>query len=188
MAYAQSTQKKMKKNVCSTEWEEKVNNFRSIRTIDELVSEVYQNPTLIESIIVHIENPNRTVAWRTAWIIDKLSTKKPSLIEPYHKTLVEMLKKTGSNSIRRHLTKILGANPTKECEDGELIDKCLNWVIHPKIPIAVKANAMQLLFELCKIYPELIPEFRIVVEEGLPTGSAGYKSRARMILKAIDNG
>ena len=98
-----------------------------------------------------------------------------------------MLKKTKNNSIRRLFTKILGANLTKECEDGEIIDKCLNWIIQPKIPVAVKANAMQLLFEICKVYPELIPEFRMVVEEGLPAGSKGYKSKARNLLKTIDN-
>ena len=177
----------MKTSNYASDWCERIDNLRSIETIDEIVSEIYQNPALIDEIIGFVENHNPTVAWRTAWILDKLSVKKPSLIVPYHKTLVGMLKKTNNNSIRRLFTKILGANLTKDCEDGELIDKCLNWIIHPKIPIAVKANAMQLLFELCRIYPELIPEFRMVVEEGLPTGSKGYKSKARNLLKAIDN-
>ena len=171
----------------TSDWTERIDNLRSINTIDEIVSEIYQNPVLIDEVIMYIENPNPTIAWRTAWIIDKLSVKKPALIEPYHKTLVGMLKKTKNNSIRRLFTKILGANLTKECEDGELIDKCLNWIIQPKIPVAVKANAMQLLFEICKVYPELIPEFRMVVEEGLPAGSKGYKSKARNLLKTIDN-
>ena len=169
----------------ASDWSERISNLRSIGMIDEIVAEIYQNPALIDAIIIHIENPAPTVAWRTAWIIDKLAVKNKLLIEPYHKILVGMLKKTNNNSIRRHLTKILSANPTKECEDGELIDKCLNWIIHPKVPVAVKANAMQLLFEICKVYPELIPEFRMVVEEGLPTGSQGYKSKARKMLKGL---
>ena len=169
----------------AADWPEKINNLKSIGMIDQIAGEVYQNPALIDAIIIHIEHFDSTVAWRTAWIIDKLSVKNPSLIEPYHKMLVGMLKKTKNNSIRRHLTKILGTNPTKECEDGELIDKCLNWIIHTKVPVAVKANTMQLLYELCKLYPELIPEFRMVIEEGLPTGSNGYKSRARKILKQL---
>ena len=182
-----STGKKITQENYSSDWSERINNLRSIGTIDEIVSEIYQNPTLISEAITYIENPNPTIAWRTAWIIDKLSVKKTALIEPYHKTLVGILKKTGNNSIRRLLAKILAANPTKDCEDGELIDKCLNWIIQPKIPVAVKANVMQLLFEICRTYPELIHEFRMVVEEGLPTGSKGYKSKARNLLKAIDN-
>ena len=166
-------------------WPERISNLQTFRMIDDLVNEIYQTPELVEEIIIHLTNSNQTVAWRTAWIIDKMSVKNRFLIEPHHKALVSVLKKTPNNSIRRHLTKILAANLTKECEDGELIDKCLNWIIHPKVPVAVKANTMQLLYKLCKLYPELIPEFCLVIEEGIPTGSQGYKTKARNILKSL---
>ena len=47
-------------------WSERISNLRSIDMIDKIVAEIYQNPALIDEIIIHIENPNPIVAWRTA--------------------------------------------------------------------------------------------------------------------------
>ena len=164
---------------------EELLTIRSSGMSEDFAHRLMQNPSSIASMIDQIENTNPVVAWRAAWIIDKLSDQYPHLLRPHHPKLLTILKKTTSNGVRRHLTRILSGNFSEVCEDGELVDLCLEWIFLPKIPVAVKANAMTLMLELTKIYPDLIPELKTAIEAGLETASPGYKSRARKVLKKL---
>jgi hypothetical protein len=160
-------------------------NIRSGGMSEAFASRLHHNPDSIPEMIDQIESSNPIVAWRAAWVIDKLAEKHAILLLPHHTRLVNLLKETQSNGVRRHLTRILGNNPSKACEDGKLVDLCMEWIFLPKIPVAVKANAMQLMLELCKVYPDLIPELRLAIEAGLDEGSPGYKSRAKKVLQSL---
>lgn len=148
-------------------------------------SRLNQNPASIPDMIDQMENSNPVIAWRAGWVMEKLADIEPRLLIPYHLRLVTILKKTKVNGLRRHLTRILGSYPSKACEDGELVDLCLEWIYLPKIPVAVKANAMTLMLELCKIYPDLRPELKLAIESGFDSATPGYKSRAKKILQYL---
>jgi len=160
-------------------------NIRSGGMSEAFACRLHQNPASIPEMIDQIKSSNPMVAWRAAWILDKLAEKHAASLLPHHSQLVDLLKETQSNGVRRHLTRILGNNPSKACEDGKLVDLCLEWILLPKIPVAVKANAMLLMLGICKIYPDLIHELRLAIEAGLEEGSPGYKSRAKKVLQKL---
>jgi hypothetical protein len=164
---------------------EELLSIRSSGMSEDFAHRLMQDPNSIPAMINQIENTNPVAAWRAAWVIDKLSEQHPQLLLPHHPRLLSILKTTSSNGVRRHITRILAGNFSKACEDGELVDLCLQWIFLPKIPVAVKANAMTLMLELTKIYPDLIPELKIAIEAGLETASPGYKSRARKVLQRL---
>ncbi|MDR2928296.1 MAG: hypothetical protein LBV41_08895 [Cytophagaceae bacterium] len=166
-------------------WPNTVRNLQSTGMIDRIAAALLKSPALIGEITLYLRMPEQTVAWRTAWIIDKIAEKNTTLITPFHAVFVDALKVTPHNGVRRHLLKILGNSPTQACEDGELIDKCFEWIVHPKIPVAVKANAMELIYRLCCIYPELATELTLVIEDGFLTGTAGYRCKGKNILKLL---
>ena len=45
---------------------------------------------------------------------------------------------------------------------------------------------MTVLGQLCKDYPELIPELKLCIEERLPYASAGFLSRAKKVRREIE--
>ena len=53
-------------------------------------------------------------------------------------------------------------------------------------PIAVRAFSMTVLFNIGKEQPDLLPELRLMIEDLLPYGSPGIKSRGRRTIQAID--
>jgi hypothetical protein len=49
----------------------------------------------------------------------------------------------------------------------------------------VKVFGMTVLANLCEKLPELKNELRIIIEDQMPYGSAGFKSRGSKILKKL---
>ncbi len=68
---------------------------------------------------------------------------------------------------------------------GLTAELCFNFLNSGQESIAVKANAMTVLFNIVKKYPDLKEELKITIEEQLPFGSTGFKNRGSKILKAL---
>ncbi len=67
--------------------------------------------------------------------------------------------------------------------DGDLADLCFGYLADPKEPIAIRCGSMTVLEKICRRVPELKSELRLLLEEHLEHGSAGFKSRAKTVLK-----
>ncbi len=160
-------------------------SLRSGEMSQEFANRLLLNPELIPEMIGQMEHKNPVIAWRAAWILDKLSESSPKVLVAYHPELVRILMQTPLNGIRRHLTKILGNCPSPACEDGQLVNCCLEWILLPKMPVAVKVNAMTLMLAISNTYPELKSELKIAIESGMEGATPGYKSRALKILKTL---
>lgn len=65
------------------------------------------------------------------------------------------------------------------------MDICFNYLESPTEALAVKVFSLSVLGNLAKLYPGIIPELKLIIEEQLPNQSAGYKSRAKKVLKQI---
>jgi hypothetical protein len=55
----------------------------------------------------------------------------------------------------------------------------------PKEAIAIRCSSMSILEKICNRIPELQPELRLILEEQLEHGSAGFKSRAKRVLSRL---
>jgi hypothetical protein len=52
-------------------------------------------------------------------------------------------------------------------------------------PIAIKVFSMTVLFNISKNVPEFRDELAIIIEDQMPYGSAGFKSRGKKTLKGL---
>jgi hypothetical protein len=143
-----------------------------------------QNSEIL-ALIDYMQSPSNKLAWRAGWVVDNFAKTYPSDIIPYIPELIRILNCTKNNSIKRHITRILSSQPPNLYEDGELIENCFCWIIDKNIPIAVKANAMSVAFNLCKIYPELTNELILTIESCFDTASIGVKNRGKKIIKEL---
>ena len=67
-----------------------------------------------------------------------------------------------------------------------MINTCFKFLESSTEALAVKVFSMTVLSNLAKQYPEIVPEIKIVIEDQLPHQSAGFKSRAKKVLKDLD--
>jgi hypothetical protein len=55
----------------------------------------------------------------------------------------------------------------------------------PAEAVAVKAFSLTVLGKLAKIYPDIMPELKLLIEDQLPNQTAAFKVRAKQILKTL---
>ena len=126
------------------------------------------------------------VAQRAAWSVSWAARKKPAMMLPYIKDLVDQLKGNAVHAaVVRNTVRILEAIDIPEAYHGEVMDCCFKLVEEPTTAVAIKAFSLTALFNLSKQYPEIKPELKLVIEERKDNETAAFKVRANKILKAL---
>ena len=66
------------------------------------------------------------------------------------------------------------------------MDICFRFVEDPNEKVAVKAFSLTVLYNLSRKHPDIIPEVKLLIEQQMPHQTAGFKSRAKKILKEME--
>ncbi|MBE9460522.1 hypothetical protein ACFP1I_02570 [Dyadobacter subterraneus] len=126
------------------------------------------------------------VAQRAAWSVSWAAQKKPEIVQPYIRVLVDQLKRNDvHNAVIRNSLRILEDLIIPEEFHGEVMDACFHFLQKRETAIAIKAFALTVLFNLSKIYPEIKNELRIIIEENMEYETAAYRSRGKKILARL---
>jgi HEAT repeat protein len=124
------------------------------------------------------------VTQRAAWVVAHCGKSHPELITPYIEPMIKNLKKEVHVAVIRNTLKLLQEIDIPKQLWGITTDICFKLLESNK-PIAVKVFSMTVLANICEKEPDLKNELRIIIEDQLPYGSAGFKSRAAKTLKRL---
>ena len=130
-------------------------------------------------------NDEYRVVQRSSWVVSYAAEKYPKLIKPHLKKVIAYLENPPHVAVKRNILKVLSTMEIPKKHQGILVDLCFKFLYDPKEAIAVHAFAMQIIFEIGKKEPDLFYELKQILEDNYETGSAGYKVRAKRILKYI---
>lgn len=130
-------------------------------------------------------NGETRICQHASWVLGHLGETQAELIHPYLDEFIIKLKKGGHNAIRRNIVRTLAFTEIKEEFLGEIAELCFNYVNDPKEAIAVRCFSITVLYNICLKEPDLSNELKELLEEHLPNGSAGFKSRAKKVLKNL---
>ncbi len=123
------------------------------------------------------------LAQRAAWSVSWAARKKSQMMVPHIKDLVAVLNKPGvHNAVVRNAVRVLEAIDIPEAFHGEVMNACFNFIENPATPIAIKAFSLTTLYNLCKTYPEIKPELKLIIEDKWDNETPAFKSRGRKIL------
>jgi hypothetical protein len=136
---------------------------------------------------------DKDIAFRAAWILENLFLEN---LESYVQDLPYLISRVPDVkhfSCQRHYTKILmhitakksPKNILKQLEDIDMepiIEKCFDWMIEPKIKIAVKLFSADVLFNLKDRYPWIKEELANQIKFLMRDGSPGIQSRGKKLL------
>ena len=157
----------------------------SKETIMAIAHFLVENQQEIASYLEIMKDGEAGTSQRAAWAFGHAGIANPKLVSGHIPELLKMLEKPKHQSISRNIYRVMQFIEIPEKYEGVLYDLCIRDLMDPKQPIAVKCFGMTTAFNICKKYPELQPELKLVIEENLENASAGYRSRARKILPKL---
>ncbi|WP_461629357.1 hypothetical protein [Labilibaculum euxinus] len=146
---------------------------------------IAENPTYIKELW-DICISNEKHSWRATWILDKVYDIAPDLVRLYLPQMIEIVPTLSNESKLRQYLKLISLEPLPSNISGDFINYCFDTLISSTSAIAIKVYAMQILYNFSLQEPDIQNELALVIEEQMINGSAGYCSRARRILKAIN--
>ncbi|CAN5438053.1 hypothetical protein BH11BAC1_BH11BAC1_19840 [soil metagenome] len=126
------------------------------------------------------------ITQRAGWPLSNIAIEHPHLISKHLKKLLLNLDKPDlHNAVFRNTLRLLQFVKIPKSLQGHAAETCFRLFNDKKQPIAIHVFAMSVLGNLCVEYPELKHELKLSIEEQLPYASAGFKSRARTVIKLI---
>lgn len=149
-------------------------------TLTLLRHESVENPIHLPDIMEIALNGKDQIAWRAAWLCEKIHDHHPGILAPYIDAVTQSLPRLKHQGIRRQFLKIVTLYPIAETDRGILTDYCLERIEDTSDPPAVKAHAMQILYNISEEEPDMKEELLQVLEWTLETAeTAGIRARAR---------
>lgn len=125
------------------------------------------------------------VTQRAAWALQFATEAHPHLLDFHLRPVIENLQKPVHDAVKRNTLRFLQFVDLPEDLLGLAADICFAFLDDPKEAIAIRVFAMTVCYNICLKEPELGNELRLIIEDHLPHGSAGFKSRGKKILKAL---
>ena len=153
----------------------------------KIVNWVAGNQQRFDELFVLFLNDEYRVVQRAGWPVSNCVIAHPALINKHWKELIHNLKKPNlHNAVKRNSIRLMQDIALPGKYHGQIMDTCFKFLESPKEALAVKVFSMSVLGNLAKYYPEIKPELKLMIEDQLPHQSAGFKSRAKKILKQLE--
>jgi hypothetical protein len=150
-----------------------------------LIDLIEGDPVVFETLWQIMLEDSYPLSMRASWVICHFARKHPCHLEPRLPELVGLLPGIRSESVRRNLLNILSMLPIPEDHSGYLFDLCYGLLERPGTAIAVRAYAMNILYNISNTVPELKPELITLFESQQDSASAGILSRSKILLKKL---
>ena len=90
-------------------------------------------------------------------------------------------------AVARNLLRIFQGQEIPEKYSARLLDMCLRWIRSEHEAIAIRAFSITVATQICKKYPELISELKIIIDELTQHPmSAAIQVRVKRSLKELE--
>lgn len=152
----------------------------------KIVQWVGQSQQRFDELFTLFLNDEYRVVQRAAWPMGNCVMTNPVLIKKHWNKLIKNLQKPNiHDAVKRNTVRLWQVTEIPEKYQGEVMNICFDYLQSPAEQVAVKAFSLTVLGNLAKLYPEIIPEIKVIIEEQVPHQTPAFKSRAKKFLKNI---
>ena len=140
------------------------------------------------NLIEYSFSDDKRLAFRSSWTLTKICDRFPEMIYPHLNKLSESLSQITNESVQRSFMRIISLSNLNKIGvkyHGILAEFCFKSLRSGFSAIAVKAYAMEILFNLTAIYPELKNELLATINMLHGEESAGIIARGKQIAKKL---
>lgn len=152
---------------------------------ETLAKQIVADKILLGNLVELVISNDALISNRAAWVISKCADQNITFLKPHISKFILALTKAKSDGVKRNMLRVLQELVVPKRLHGILVDQCFQIMESKKEAIAIKVFAMTVLSNVCNDIPELKNELRILIEDQLPYGSAGFRSRANKILSKL---
>lgn len=164
---------------------QELNTRPPIEQIQKMVLQAAKSEQQVLVLIELIKKEPKKIADLASWILTHVSDKTPEILNPFNEELTLILASTNNSSLQRNIARTLSNIELPKKQLGTLLNSCFSLIETASTAIAVKAHCMGILYRITKLENDIIPEFKIALEELSLRGSKGEQARARNILKKL---
>ena len=137
-------------------YKEYLSQSLSLIQVEIVINEVFDSPDDFETLFEMMFDEKEKYGWRAAWVCEKIAERVPQFFMPYHIQRVQQLALTATEgSIMRLALSMLLVLGIPRPISVELINMSFDRMVSPKIPIAVQALSMKVLYEIAREIPEI---------------------------------
>lgn len=165
--------------------------------VDKLSKIVKDQGFNLRDLIDLTFHEDKNIAFRAAWVLENVYLVNPVFYLPELDYLLARFKDVVYPSCQRHYAKIImhitrpKTHPLikQKLQDTDLepvVEKCFDWLIDPKVLIAVKVFAAGALFNLRHRYDWIAEELANQIKFMMRTGTAAIQSRGKKLLEALE--
>lgn len=168
---------------------ELIESEHSKRQTDTIIRYVGTNKKRLDELMSLFLGKDFKISQRAGWPLSYIGQYHPELFPKYiPKLLSNLERKDIHEAVLRNTIRFFSEMEIPEKHCGTIYDLCLNYSKSTLIPFAVRVYAMYTVAKICKRYPELRPEFEIVLNElnnypQPPSIRAGIKNSSKILLK-----
>ncbi len=131
-------------------------------------------------------NDEHRVVQRAAWAVSNCVMAHPGLINRHWTKLIKNLSKPNLHgAVKRNSIRLLQDIEIPKKYQGDIMNICFGYVASPTEEVAVKAFSLTVLGNLANIYPEIIPELKLLIEDQVDSQTAAFKTRAKKLLRSF---
>ncbi|GAC1490218.1 MAG: hypothetical protein NVS1B13_19890 [Flavisolibacter sp.] len=128
-------------------------------------------------------NDNYRVVQRAAGPVIEKVKERPGFIGKHFSIIIKTLQKDHLPiAIQRNILRLLPHTDIPIRYQGYLMETCMKSISLPQESIAIKLYALIILQRLCFLYPEILPEISIALNDCLPQQTSSFRSKANKIL------
>ena len=146
-----------------------------------------QNDALKEELYRLSMDENRRIATNALWVFTHLASADNEWLFSKHNHLIDRcLRESDATKLRLMLNLLLRQTFDKESIRTDFMDYCLQQIVDPNSPYAVRAQCIKLAYMQMKHWPELLDELRLTLEVlSCEPLSPGLQSARNQVMKKM---
>jgi hypothetical protein len=120
---------------------------------------------------------------RAAWPMNYCAERHPQLIQPYLPKLLACLERDDMHvAAKRNIVRLLQYIEIPRRLHGRVYGHCVDLLVNPAEPIAVRVFAMTAAARVAQTQPALLNELRLIVRQQMPHSTPAFQARAHRLL------
>lgn len=155
---------------------------RSIGRANEVAAAVLADPAKLDELFAGLTHGDPLIRMRAADALEKVSSRRPDLIQTYKSALLGAIADTPQAEVRWHVAQMIPRLALSAVE-REVAFALLVGYLGDKSSI-VRTFALQAIAELASEDRKLQPMAMIFLEQAIVSGTPAMRSRARKLLHA----
>lgn len=182
--------------ITQTELLKQITNTIGKTKVLELSRILHEQDFALRDLINLTFYADKNIAFRAAWILENVFLKEPMRYETDLEYLIFCVKDVKYPSCQRHYAKmimhitnkkapIIIQQKLKQINLESIVEQCFDWMIDPKVKVAVKVFASEALFNLSNQYPWIKEELANQINFLMRNGTAAIQSRGRKLLALL---